>query len=229
MSQKDGGEDIFALVELPMKRKRGRPRKAEGSSSGEAENQHHSLHPSSSVPANQQRNTQQVDGKPPLMGAGVGNNEIPNEHGPIRGNSSDSMLGQVVHGVIDADIGDGYLISFRLGGINMKGVALKSSRVAPITAANDVAPLAKMFLRRDIPFPNINQHSQVASEAATASKCDSLSDFSSFRTQFMILYLILFFGCELYMNSSLSFLDDCLRIHLRTMVYYILSYSYLIL
>lgn len=162
ISQMDGSKDMFAELELPMKRKRGRPRKAEGSSSGEAENQHHPPHPTSSAPANQQRN-----------------NEILNDGGHACGNSSDSVLGQVVHGVIDADFGDGYLVSFRLGEINMKGVALKTSRVAPITAANDVAPLAKMFLRQGIPFQNIDQQTKVDSDAAPASKCDCLSDSSS--------------------------------------------------
>ncbi|OWM83460.1 uncharacterized protein LOC116202681 [Punica granatum] len=160
MSQKGGGKATLVPVELPMKRKRGRPRKGEGSPSAQVEKpQPHPPQPPSSAQANQQKNTQEVEEKPPSPGPIGGNNKITN------GDNSDSMVGQVVHGVIDADFGDGYLFSAIVGGISMRGVALKAGRVAPVTAANDVAPYAKMLRRQEIPFPNIGPQTQVESAA----------------------------------------------------------------
>ncbi|KAK4744233.1 hypothetical protein SAY87_010545 [Trapa incisa] len=159
-----------------MKRKRGRPRKAEGSSSGEAENQHYAAQPLASSLSIQRRNNQLDDGKLSSLDDGDGKTKIMKEDGSNNGNNCDSMLGEIVHGVIDADIGDGYLFSFMFGEIYMKGVALKSSRVAPITATNDVAPRAKMFLRRDIPLPNINQHIQAIGEEVDATKPNCMSN-----------------------------------------------------
>lgn len=75
--------------------------------------------------------------------------------------AEDEMVGQVVSGVIEGSFDAGYLLNVKVGGTDtqLRGVVFLPGRFTPITVANDVAPSAKMYKRKEIPVPNLNQQS----------------------------------------------------------------------
>lgn len=74
----------------------------------------------------------------------------------------DSMVGTVVSGVIDACFESGYLLSVKIGNSStlLRGVVFQPGKVSPVTPINDIAPNAKMYKRQDIPIPVVNTPSQ---------------------------------------------------------------------
>jgi hypothetical protein len=107
-----------------MKRKRGRPRKDESSVPGE---------------------------KTPVLPE----SDNMKENKETTGTTGASMVGQVITGVIDGLFDAGYLVKVKVGDSDtpLRGLVFLPSRFIPITAANDVAPQAKMNRRADIPIP----------------------------------------------------------------------------
>ncbi|KAL3850862.1 hypothetical protein ACJIZ3_012744 [Penstemon smallii] len=73
-------------------------------------------------------------------------------------NLNDGMIGKTVYGVIEGSFDDGYFISVKIAnnGSPFRGVVFKSDKLVPITAANDIAPNAKMYQRTEIPIPLYN-------------------------------------------------------------------------
>ncbi|KAH7545759.1 hypothetical protein FEM48_Zijuj01G0127800 [Ziziphus jujuba var. spinosa] len=73
----------------------------------------------------------------------------------------DEMVGQLVSGVIEGSFDAGYLLNVKVGNTDteLRGVVFLPGRFTPITAANDVAPNAKMYKRKEIHVPNLNQKS----------------------------------------------------------------------
>ncbi|XP_057992816.1 protein METABOLIC NETWORK MODULATOR 1 [Hevea brasiliensis] len=69
--------------------------------------------------------------------------------------ATDVMVGQVVHGVIEAAFDAGYLLTVRVGNseTTLRGVVFKSGRYVPVSTDNDVAPGVQMIRRNEIPIP----------------------------------------------------------------------------
>ncbi|GLU23293.1 hypothetical protein SLE2022_393130 [Rubroshorea leprosula] len=76
---------------------------------------------------------------------------------------NDDMVGQVVSGVIDGLFDAGYLLNVKVADTDtfLRGVVFLPGQFTPITAANDVAPHAKMYHRKEIPIPSLNPESQL--------------------------------------------------------------------
>ncbi|XP_019196507.1 PREDICTED: uncharacterized protein LOC109190478 isoform X2 [Ipomoea nil] len=117
---------------LPMKRKRGRPRK------------------DPSLP--RMRSVQR-----PLGVDSVKNNQTPQIEKNIDVN--DAMVGKAVTGIVEAVFDAGYLLSIRIGdsNTNLRGIVFKPGHYVPITAENDVAPHVQMIQRNETQIPVENQ------------------------------------------------------------------------
>ncbi|KAF5760481.1 hypothetical protein HanXRQr2_Chr16g0753991 [Helianthus annuus] len=136
--------------DLPIKRKRGRPRKDESMARNEKRQIQASI-PSSQPPPMAAVTTLQ----PPPM---VAMNPIGDNH---------NIMGQVVTGVIDGVFDAGYLISIRVGPNNtiLRGLVFQQGHYCPITPTNDVTPHLKMCRRENFQIPQVacmKQPSQVA-------------------------------------------------------------------
>lgn len=88
---------------------------------------------------------------------------------------NDAMVGSMVYGVIEGSFDAGYLIAVRIGNNQtpFRGVVFQPRKFVPITAANDIAPQAKMYQRREFPVPvydNVNQTSGSSPQPVPASK-----------------------------------------------------------
>lgn len=131
MSQQIQGSHALSPVEIPAKRKRGRPRK----DPTKAES-------TPAVPAPDSSKKSKVCG--------------------ASGDEADGMVGQVVTGVIDGTFGAGYLVNVKVGNTDtqLRGLVFLPGRFTPITAENDVAPNARVYTRRAVPFPDLKRKSQ---------------------------------------------------------------------
>ena len=129
MSSQNQGASLSSSADPTMKRKRGRPRKDE---SVQGDNT-----PVTPASDNLKKNKQSMGTINP---------------------ASDDMIGQMVSGVIEGCFDAGYLLNVKVGDTNMhlRGVVFLPGRFTPITAANDVAPHAKMYKRKEIPIPFVN-------------------------------------------------------------------------
>ncbi|KAK7316753.1 hypothetical protein RJT34_00447 [Clitoria ternatea] len=137
----DGSGDV------PLKRKRGRPRKYPRPDSEE----------SSYIAASQNKKQNPVRVEqtpvPPGFVAANGNQQL--QRGQ-ENHANDAMVGQVVSGVIEAVFDAGYLLSVRVGDsdTNLRGLVFKPGRYVPISSENDVAPTVPMIQRNEVPFPS---------------------------------------------------------------------------
>ncbi|XP_022150997.1 uncharacterized protein LOC111019016 isoform X2 [Momordica charantia] len=145
MSQADQGISSDNLVDVPLKRKRGRPRK------------YPKLNYDESLLIAKNRGKKHLEAIPISPGSGVNGNQ---SHPTIPIQSpADGMLGQVVSGVIEAVFEAGYLLCVRVGnsGITLRGVVFKPGHYVPVSAENDVAPDVQMIRRNTVPFGTGNQ------------------------------------------------------------------------
>ncbi|KAK6269002.1 hypothetical protein QUC31_013162 [Theobroma cacao] len=133
MSSQNQGASLCSSADTPTKRKRGRPRKDE-SVQGDST----PVTPASDI---LMKNKQSM---------GTSNT------------ASDEMVGQMVSGVIEGSFDAGYLLHVKVGDTNthLRGVVFLPGRFTPVTAANDVAPHAKMYERKEISIPFVNPQSQ---------------------------------------------------------------------
>lgn len=133
-----------ALQFLPVKRKRGRPRK--------------------------DPNLKRVAiGAIPR---GFGGRESRSRQADRNDGGDGGMVGQAVTGVIEATFDAGYLLTVRIGNSNtsLRGVVFKPGEFIPITAGNDIAPQAQMIKRNEVYFPLSNQfHSNNVSRGRSDS------------------------------------------------------------
>ncbi|XP_057464739.1 protein METABOLIC NETWORK MODULATOR 1-like isoform X1 [Actinidia eriantha] len=130
MNQVNQENNNGAPLNMPVKRKRGRPRKDQ------------------SLP---RRET-----APPGFGVVKGNQ--PRQILAIE-DASASIVGQPVTGIVEAVFDAGYLLAVKIGNSNMslRGVVFKPGHYVPISSQNDVAPHVQMIRRNEIPFPRENQ------------------------------------------------------------------------
>ncbi|KAA8520055.1 hypothetical protein F0562_014271 [Nyssa sinensis] len=138
MSQQNKQMSTSTPADIPVKRKRGRPRKDENLVKKE------NLNLPVVPPSDCMRRNQHVEVDQSV-------------------DIDDDMVGQVVSGVIEGSFDAGYLLSVRTGNSDtlLRGVVFQPGLFTPITGANDVAPRAKMYKRREIPFPVFNPQIQV--------------------------------------------------------------------
>ncbi|MCD7470292.1 hypothetical protein HAX54_010026 [Datura stramonium] len=131
MNETVQGESSSAPVVLPLKRRRGRPRKD---------------------PSLKRVVRAQVPPRFELV------QEIQPQQ-ENRNAVNDGMIGQAVTGVVEAAFDAGYLLNVRIGdsNTNYRGVVFKPGHYVPITAANDIAPHVQMIRRNEVPPPAENQ------------------------------------------------------------------------
>ena len=136
MSQQSQNTSSLSPADVPMKRKRGRPRKDESLLSSKKK-------PATPEPDSIKKNKESAS----TSGGGV----------------NDVMVGQMVTGVIEGSFDAGYLLNVKLGDTDtlLRGVVFLPGRFTPISAANDVAPHVKMYNRKDIPIPVFNPQTPV--------------------------------------------------------------------
>ncbi|PHT43912.1 hypothetical protein CQW23_17937 [Capsicum baccatum] len=125
MNQPVQGESSSAPAVLPLKRRRGRPRKDPSLKRVQVRPQ---------VP-------------PPF--------QLMQEVQPQQVNINDvnnGMIGQAVTGVVEAAFDAGFLLSVRIGdsNTNYRGLVFKPGHYVPVTAANDVAPHVQMIRRNEM-------------------------------------------------------------------------------
>ena len=139
MDQQNQGTNSSSPVDLPMKRKRGRPRKDESQVKRERTPKSNSV------------------SKTHRHGANPSNED--DDH--------DEMVGQVVSGVCEGSFDAGYFVTVKVGNTDtlLRGAVFVPGLFTPISAANDVAPYAKMYKRKEIPIPVLNPQSQGSSSA----------------------------------------------------------------
>ncbi|KAL2339175.1 hypothetical protein Fmac_013621 [Flemingia macrophylla] len=119
---------------VPVKRKRGRPRKYVTVVQGE------------NVPTAAMRGPYNVLNSNQTTGTG--------DH---------EMLGKTFTGVIDGTFDAGYLLNVQVGNTDnfLRGVVFLPEQVAPVTEENDVAPHVKMIKRKEIPILDLNTQADV--------------------------------------------------------------------
>ncbi|KAL3508495.1 hypothetical protein ACH5RR_027896 [Cinchona calisaya] len=71
----------------------------------------------------------------------------------------DGMVGQAVTGVVEASFDAGYLLTVRIGNSHtiLRGVVFKPGHYVPVTSENDVAPHVEMIQRSEVNLPLYNQ------------------------------------------------------------------------
>ncbi|XP_060186896.1 protein METABOLIC NETWORK MODULATOR 1-like isoform X1 [Lycium barbarum] len=69
-----------------------------------------------------------------------------------KNDATDGMIGQAVTGVVESAFDAGYLVSVRIGdsNTNYRGVVFKPGHFVPVTTANDVAPHVQMIIRNEV-------------------------------------------------------------------------------
>ncbi|KAL1811468.1 hypothetical protein DCAR_0623608 [Daucus carota subsp. sativus] len=143
MSEAIEGNTSFTSAGIPMKRKRGRPRKDK------------SLYRVASVRPRTHEKLHRVEnaGGPPGAPA------FKVDHVDQVEDKSSGMVGQAVSGVVESVFDAGYLLAVKIGNSNvtLRGVVFKPGHYAPITAANDVAPRVQTIRRNEIPLTPPNQ------------------------------------------------------------------------
>ncbi|GFS29897.1 hypothetical protein Acr_00g0009010 [Actinidia rufa] len=147
MSQQNKRANTSTPSDPLAKRKRGRPRKDENLVPMET-----SL-PSQPPPSDDLKSNQQV--------------EVDQSDG-----IDDDMVGQVVYGVIEGSFDAGYFLSIRTTNSEtvLRGVVFRPGRFIPITEANDVAPQAKLYKRRNFPLPVVNPQGPVNGSFSQSEK-----------------------------------------------------------
>lgn len=147
MEQENHNNNPDGSGDVPLKRKRGRPRKYPRA---DLEEGPHILPGQSSV-QNPVR-----DEHTPVPPGFVGVNGNQHLQRGQENDSRDALVSQVVSGVIEAVFDAGYLLSVRVGDSDttLRGVVFKPGRYVPISPENDVAPGVPMVQRNEVPFPS---------------------------------------------------------------------------
>lgn len=166
MNQDNQVSNKEASANVTMKRKRGRPRKHPRQNLNHRDN---------AVPRFQNLNLREnahADVPPGFQG--VNGTRLR----PVDGNNNtnDVVVGQVVHGVIEAAFDAGYLLNVKVGNseTTLRGVVLKHGHYVPVSAHNDVAPNVQMVRRNEIPFPEENYSQVPVSNSQSKGRSEQL-------------------------------------------------------
>ncbi|KAG5235694.1 AT hook motif-containing protein [Salix suchowensis] len=143
MSEVNQGNKPVASAIIPLKRQRGRPRKYPKLEVHHKGNAH--------VPRDQNPNRRE---NAHAVGFGGVNGKQPRQVDPVN-DANDSMIGQSVHGIIEATFDAGYLLNVRVGDTEttLRGVVFKPGHYVPVMPENDIAPGVPMIRRNEIPLP----------------------------------------------------------------------------
>jgi len=141
MNQQNQG--LGTPLNVPMKRKRGRPRK-EG-------------------------NAVQGENVPVLPGSGNVLNS--SQTAGTTNDRDDEMVGKLVTGVVEGTFNAGYLLNVKVADTDavLRGLVFIPSQVSPVTVENDVAPNVKMIKRKEIPIPLLNPHAEIHGSSVPSS------------------------------------------------------------
>ncbi|GAB2298853.1 hypothetical protein Dimus_032932 [Dionaea muscipula] len=153
-------------VQMPAKRKRGRPRKDEGQSQSQVEKSLHKLLP---VTAIHQVDQSTLVPLPPYVDKGKEQRvDDADQAGGL--NNDDEMVGQMVTGVVESVFDAGYLLTVKVGDTYMRGVVFQGDKIVPITSQNDIAPNVKMYPRKQQQFENaqIEKHKGHGSSSSSS-------------------------------------------------------------
>ncbi|GMH24349.1 hypothetical protein Nepgr_026192 [Nepenthes gracilis] len=138
------GVNADVALNIPLKRKRGHPRK-DGAHTGRTFND---------LP--QKIHGQIYDGNAHVPPGFV----VHNRNQPCQADAADDpnaipMVGREVSGVIESAFDAGYLVSIRVSNsdTHLRGVVFEAGQYVPVTAENDVAPHVEMVRRNEVPFP----------------------------------------------------------------------------
>lgn len=148
MNQQNQANNSILSPDVPLKRKRGRPRKDQSQNPGKT---------SAYVSRKKDQIQNPGENAPIPPGFERANGNQPHPTAKSNGNNEDSMnmIGQMVTGVIESSFVDGFLISVRIGEseTSLRGVVFKPGHYVPISAENDIAPNLQMIRRNEVPFP----------------------------------------------------------------------------
>ncbi|KAJ1405591.1 hypothetical protein SESBI_25733 [Sesbania bispinosa] len=149
MNQQNQNQGFGSPSNVPMKRKRGRPRKEESVAQGENVP---GMHKSDNVLNSNQTVAETAD-------------------------CDDEMVGKVVTGVIDGTFNAGYLLNVKVADTDtfLRGLVFLPGQVNPITAENDVAPHVKMIKRKEFPMPILNPQTEVHGSVPSSVQCSKQS------------------------------------------------------
>ncbi|RYR29195.1 hypothetical protein Ahy_B01g053536 [Arachis hypogaea] len=144
MDQQNQNNTPDGSGDVPLKRKRGRPRKYPRPDSEDGSYISHSY----------RQKLNSVSGEPAVVHPGY-QGAKGNQHFQ-RNQENDAMIGQAVSGVIEAVFDAGYLLSVRVGDSDttLRGLVFKPGRYVPISSENDVAPGVPMIRRDEVPIPS---------------------------------------------------------------------------
>lgn len=147
MDQQNQNNTPDGSGDVPLKRKRGRPRKYPRPDSEE------SPHMLLSQNKKQNPGSGEQTSLPPGFEGVNGNQHLQRDQ---ENGSNDVMVGQAVSGVIEAVFDAGYLLSVKVGDsdTSLRGLVFKPGRYIPISPENDVAPGVPMIRRNEVPFPS---------------------------------------------------------------------------
>ncbi|RDX68138.1 hypothetical protein CR513_52903, partial [Mucuna pruriens] len=147
MDQQNQNNTPDGSGDVPLKRKRGRPRKYPKPDSEESS---YIL-----VSQNKRQNPVRVEQTPVPPGFEAVNGNQQAQRGQ-ENHSNNAMVGQLVSGVIEAVFDAGYLLSVRVGDSDttLRGLVFKPGRYVPISPENDVAPSVPMIQRNEVSFPS---------------------------------------------------------------------------
>lgn len=174
MEQQNQNNTPDGSGDVPLKRKRGRPRKYPRPDSAE----------SSYMQLSQNRKQTPIRAEhapvPPGFQTVNGNEHL--QRG-LENEPNDAAVGQVVSGVVEAIFDAGYLLSVRVGNSDttLRGLVFKTGRFVPVSPENDVAPGVPMIQRNEVPFPSrpTQFHTPLSKEKngqpASASRIETLS------------------------------------------------------
>ncbi|CAL0309752.1 unnamed protein product [Lupinus luteus] len=137
----DGSGDV------PLKRKRGRPRKYPRPDSEESSYMLFGQNKKPNLGSGEQTSL------PPGYEGFNGNQQLQRDQ---ENGSNDALVGQAVSGLIEAVFDAGYLLNVRVGDSDttLRGLVFKPGRYVPISPENDVAPGVPMIRRNEVPFPS---------------------------------------------------------------------------
>ncbi|PIA27447.1 hypothetical protein AQUCO_07700008v1 [Aquilegia coerulea] len=133
---------------LPVKRKRGRPRKDESLKRVQK--------PAPEIGRPQKDESLKRVQKPaPEIPKSESVKRNPSRSTTLSSNRDDAFLGQAVSGVLDGSFDAGYLVTVKVGGTNtiLRGVLFDPGLVHPISEVNDVASNVRMLKKNEIPSP----------------------------------------------------------------------------
>lgn len=173
MEQQNQNNTPDGSGDVPLKRKRGRPRKYPRPDSAESSYMQLS-HNRKQTPIRAEHGP-----VPPGFQTVNGNEHL--QRG-LENEPNDAAVGQVVSGVVEAIFDAGYLLSVRVGNSDttLRGLVFKTGRFVPVSPENDVAPGVPMIQRNEVPFPSrpTQFHTPLSKEKngqpASASRIETL-------------------------------------------------------